>query len=294
MNIWKLFDFNVLGKSIMPCYRNQDDGGDGGDGAGGGGDTGGSFDVGTMLAEDGSFTDSFQESVPKMLGEGYEDAKIDYKDIPGLLKGVIDTKRAFHAKTDGMVKLPGEDATDEDRAAYREAMGIPDAADNYKFERADLPDGREYDQEGEKMFKEVFHQLGVSGDQADGLVKAFDQYEESIVTKMAEQQVADSKAANEAFDQKHGENAEKVRRLAGEAMQKTGFTENVLKHIEGKYPELQNDPVLVNWFSNDIVKKMLPGHLHDGDGGGDGGDGADSQLKAMYPNSFNDMKSHNL
>jgi len=279
-----LFNYKVFGRCIKQVLFNDDPGvgddpGTGG-GGGGGGDNPPAFDASIMLAKDGSLTDAFHESLPGMLGEGYEEAKIDYKDIPSLVKGIVDTKRAFHQKTDGMIKVPGEDATDEEKAAYRQALGVPDSAEAYKFERKALADGQSYDQDGEKMFKEVFHQLGIGQAQASGLVEAFDKYEEALVTKMAEAQVAADEAAKKAFSDKHGDNADKVTRLASQAMQKTGFTDKVLEHIAERYPELKNDPVILDWFHDDIIPKMLPGEIHDTDavGGNVNGKG----LRGIY------------
>lgn len=41
---------------------------------------------------------------------------------------------------EGYFKVPGEDATDEDRAAYRAAIGVPETAEGY-LEGLDLPEG---------------------------------------------------------------------------------------------------------------------------------------------------------
>lgn len=56
-------------------------------------------------------------------------------------KSFTDTQTALRNKTEGMIKLPGENATDEDRAAFAKALGIPEAPD--KYERAAPPEGLE-------------------------------------------------------------------------------------------------------------------------------------------------------
>lgn len=54
------------------------------------------------------------------------------KTIDQLAKGLLDAQRAIHDK--GMVKLPGENASDDERAAFNKAIGVPDSAEGYAFE----------------------------------------------------------------------------------------------------------------------------------------------------------------
>jgi hypothetical protein len=250
---------------------------------GGGNGEGATLDFASMVGEDGNFTEGSHDTIRTALGEGYEDFKgfDDYANPAALLKGAADTKRAFHAKQEGMVKLPTAESTPEEIAAYRDAINVPVSADEYKFERRELGEGGSFDEEGMKQFVSVFHEIDLSNEKAQKLVTAFDAYEEALVTRMAEAEVAANKEATDAFAAKHGEDVEKVTRLAGQAMEKTGFTEKVLTHLETKYPGIGNDPKIIDWFHEDIVPKMLPGVLHDGEGG-DGGGKETKGLAGIY------------
>ena len=69
-----------------------------------------------------------------ILGEGDDDlAKIAgrYGDPKSVIKALGDTQKAL--RDSGRIKVPGENATDEERAEFRQQMGIPDAPDGYEI-----------------------------------------------------------------------------------------------------------------------------------------------------------------
>ena len=262
-------------KSILPCFREGDDdlgGGGGSSDDGGGGDN---FNLSTLVGDDGNFSDGAHDSIRTALGDDYKDFKgfNDHQNPLAMIKGFADTTRKLHEKTEGTIKLLGENPTPEDIATFREAKGVPESPDKYEFTRRDLgndAEGKplEFDKEGETMLRQWAFDNHKSPQEVQSLITMYDTYEESMITRMAEAQVAEAKEANEAFDKEHGADAEKVRRLAGEAMQKTGFTEKVLDKIEKDYPGLKNDPVILNWFIKDVIPKILPGQKLDDAGGG--------------------------
>lgn len=224
------------------------------------------FDAATMIGEDGNFNDAGRSHLTANLGEGFEDYKglDDYKTVASLAKGLAETKKAYSAKQEGMVKMLTAESTEDEVKAYREAKGVPD---KYEITRRKDADGKdmEFDEVGTQMIHEWMQKQNYSQAEAQGLMDMYDQYEESMITRMAEAQVAESKEANEAFNLKHGgeEKAKAVRKMAGIAMEKTGFTEKVLPGLIKKYPGIENDPAIADWFVEDIGKKMLPGQLHD-------------------------------
>lgn len=62
-----------------------------------------------------------------------------------------------------------ETSTDEDKAAYRKAIGVPDKAEDY-----DIPEelaGVKLDKEALVSYKEALHQMGVPAEAAKGLVE---------------------------------------------------------------------------------------------------------------------------
>lgn len=70
----------------------------------------------------------------------------------------------------GMVKLPGKDATPEEREAFLNKLGRPEKPDGYQFTvPKDLPEGLPYDGDRAKAFAAKAHALGIPQDAAAGL-----------------------------------------------------------------------------------------------------------------------------
>ena len=106
------------------------------------------------------FVDSWQE---QLEGDEFADLRktaANYNSLPGLIRGLKDAKTALHEKTDGLVKIPGEDATEEEVSAYRNAMGIPESPDGYE-----LIEGIELDDDVASLIRERAH--GSNASQAD-------------------------------------------------------------------------------------------------------------------------------
>ncbi len=61
------------------------------------------------------------------------------KDLDGLAKVARDNQAAL--RDSGRVKVPGEGATDADRAAFHKAIGVPEDPKGYVFEAPTLDDG---------------------------------------------------------------------------------------------------------------------------------------------------------
>ena len=79
--------------------------------------------------------------------EKYADYFKDMKKLPEL----IDKHMELVDKAGKAIEKPGDDATDEEVAAYREAAGIPKTAEEYDL--GELPEGTEKDPELDKWFR---------------------------------------------------------------------------------------------------------------------------------------------
>lgn len=68
------------------------------------------------------------------------------------------------------IRIPGEKATEEERAAFLDKLGRPKEAKGYTFEAPkDLPEDLPYDGERADEFRGVAHNLGLTDAQAKGL-----------------------------------------------------------------------------------------------------------------------------
>ena len=96
------------------------------------------------------------------------------------------------------IKLPGTDATDEDRAAYRTAIGVPDNPDGYQLERPTLPEGMSYDEATEAAYRQWAHAANLSPAQATGIYNSWNETQaETFKQQLAArtQQAADTRQA---------------------------------------------------------------------------------------------------
>lgn len=81
-------------------------------------------------------------------------------------------------KLEGTVKVPGENATPEEKTSFYKALGRPDTPEGYELNRPALPPDIIYDENQEKMFRKFAHDNGLSGQQAKAV---FDLYHEQVL-----------------------------------------------------------------------------------------------------------------
>ncbi len=101
-----------------------------------------------------------------------------------MVKSLIHTKQLASGKMEGYIKVPGENATPEEVAAYRKAQGVPDAPDGYELKKPEGELGNFYNEEEVKAFAAKAAELGLTKAQAAalaewrlGLSKEFDDKE---------------------------------------------------------------------------------------------------------------------
>ncbi len=110
---------------------------------------------------------------------GYKDKKLsdlvkDHYNVSKEHKTLGETLAQMKGEVEGRVKVPGKDATQEDIAAFKKAMGVPDTVDGYKVERPkDLPKGMQYDEQLEKTFLDTAHTLGLTPAQVAGIFEMY-------------------------------------------------------------------------------------------------------------------------
>lgn len=111
----------------------------------------------------------------------------DSADINHLAERALNMRQ----KLSGAIMKPGKDAKPEEVAAYRKAMGVPDAPDGYVFEDPEGYTATDADKAIRGQFAKVFHDHNVPAETAKGLTEAYRQ----IVTAQA----AEIKAADEKY-----------------------------------------------------------------------------------------------
>lgn len=164
-------------------------------------------------------------SVPQLIGEGFtfvdgwadklEGEKFDktramlsqFKSLPDLANSFHELRSSFSKKTEGLVKLPGQDASPEDVAAFRKALGVPDSPDGYEIPTPQgLPDGFEFDPASLAPLKEKAHALGIAPAALAELVAFQVQSEAAEVSRLTQEAIEKGKAAQEQLRKEWGQN----------------------------------------------------------------------------------------
>lgn len=128
-----------------------------------------------------------------------------YRTLDDLAKSHIAAQKMV-GNPDAFVKVPGEEATDEERAAFFNRIGRPEDADGYKFaDPEDLPEGApQPSDEFLKAFKEQAHAAGVTSPQAQQLYEWFRKSEAASHQQLAEQRDNAKAEAENALKQEWG------------------------------------------------------------------------------------------
>jgi len=117
----------------------------------------------------------------------------DFKDVGSLAKSYVETKALVGKRVDGLVKIPGEQATADEVTAWRKAIGVPEQPDGYTVR---LPDGVTVHAETLAAFRKRAHDLGLTPKQAEALVQ-FDLERHQASQQQAHTQAATAKTEAE-------------------------------------------------------------------------------------------------
>lgn len=158
--------------------------------------------------------DPAQPDMAKLFGEHFKDPALQqFKTPEDVAKAYLETKKLVGSKP---LKIPGADATEDERKAFNEqyrAAMVPADPKAYGFKKPEgLPPEMEqlFSEEGLGAFAETAHKLGLTKEQAEGLI-AFDKARNEAVIKSAGEGAQAREASfMEGFKKQHGANAEKV------------------------------------------------------------------------------------
>ncbi|HET8534951.1 MAG TPA: hypothetical protein VFL74_05315 [Sphingomicrobium sp.] len=122
-------------------------------------------------------------------------AKIGAKDPDDLVGRYRQLEKAH--RDSGRIKIPGEDAKPEEIKAFREAMGVPEKAEDYEIKLPDGLDSEKYEIDEHFLgpMREVALEHNVPA-------KAFNAFAEKFMRQQAEDIVAQAQANNTKRDEK--------------------------------------------------------------------------------------------
>lgn len=153
----------------------------------------------------------------------------------------------------GKVKIPAEDAPEEEWTAYYDKIR-PESAEKYEVERPEMPEGLPYDEELEKSIKALAHKAGLSKKQLAAMAKGYNDY----VIGIFNTRIDETKRLNEERwanlkikwgERQTTENIELAKRAFNE------IAPEELKKIMNP-EDVEQDPILVQMYAN-IWRKTL-------------------------------------
>lgn len=227
-----------------------------------------------ILNEDGSFGEGFA----KLVGDEYA-GHAEIKNAGNLqtfVKNHFNLVKKLGEKTEGMVKIPGEKATEDEVKAYRTAIGVPDNADGYQFEKPQLPEGMSFDEGLEKGFKAMALELNLNAKQAAGLYKMYNDYQMGLHQSVMDADTQNTTTAQEALKKEWGGKYQDNVNLSLKAMN-TFADPEFKKYLDET--RLGNHPAMIKMMHN-IASKISEDNFISGDHENKGGDG---DLTEIYP-----------
>jgi hypothetical protein len=164
-----------------------------------------------------------------------------YKTVSDLFRDHISLKEK--AENAGPAK-PGEGATEEEIAAYREKMGIPAKAEEYEL--GDLPKGLQRDEALDQWFRGSALEAGLNGEQAKALYSAWNGLMAERVSALQEAAAESKKQVEVQLKKEYGSEYDGNMALAKRVMSMGG--PDLWNYLEES--GMGNDPRMVRLFVN--------------------------------------------
>jgi len=186
----------------------------------------------------------------------------NFEDIGQLAQGFLDAKTYQGAS----IKIPGEDAGDEDRKAFHDKMldkmpnlmykpdfenpeqsvefyrtlGMPELAEGYALPEFEVPDGIEVQNDKAEGFRQIAHKHGLTAAQFKGIMG--DVFAQDVVAAQAgmDDNKANLAAVKEKFGMAHDDNMGKINTM----LAKTGAPEGLIDGIKNGLVGVDT----VNWL----------------------------------------------
>lgn len=132
--------------------------------------------------EEGGGGDPWTASIEDAATREWVEGK-GFKDVGAALSSYHHLERLTGAEKAGRTIIkPGRDATDDEVSAYRESLGWPKDAADYEIPMPETGG----DEKLAEAFRGIFHEEGLSTDQARGLTEKWNAYQESLQTQANE------------------------------------------------------------------------------------------------------------
>lgn len=156
--------------------------------------------INQLYTSEGGLSENYTDLLREAGMENLAGTVQKYKSADGLLKGAANLVNFAGKKVEGVI-VPNEGSSPEEVAEFQRAIGVPESATEYDLRLENLPEGLDWNDNLASEWGNVFHEAGLSQDQALQLSQAYSditakQLEEatSKIGEQAEQTMAEQKA----------------------------------------------------------------------------------------------------
>ena len=253
-------------------------------------------EAGSLLTGKGEGTPALPAGAPTELPHAWmngmtTEQKADadlIKSVSKFEKGIPDLVGSYAAlekKLSQAVSVPNETATEEEKARYRKAIGVPEKSEDYKLGEISLPEGLAVDEAMQKDFLKIVHTAGLNVAQASGI---YQWYMKTYGEQFAAAQKVVKTTQAEATTALRGELGADFD--AAQTLKERSFEKYGTPHVAKLFAlsGIGNDPEVIKMFIN-IGKDTSDHRFVDGSRGehlesGTVGSRTDKQIAAVvYP-----------
>ena len=216
----------------------------------------------TETAEDGVGEKASQDETlswrDSIQDEGLKKHAERFTSLDALVQGNSDLRKQVSKS----ISKPGEDATDEQMAAYREALGVPKEVSDYDFQWGEGKELTENEQKSQEHWAELFHKNNVPKGAADELVKEFRTELAAIMEDRVKQDAKVTEQAREDLKEAWGEDFDKNVIFAAKASEKLfGDDYEDARYMEDKDGNYVLDNPIMNKLMAKLGRQMGEGAL---------------------------------
>lgn len=179
---------------------------------------------------DGTFAEGWLDRLPEELAEAKPTLE-KFRSFGDLAKSYASLQTTLGKKASA-VAIPNEKSTPEEIAAYRKAVGAPDAPDGYKLKPEQLPEGMTWDDELGKGFAEIAHKHNIPAAAMQELAARYVASEAAKVEEYSKKAYADVEEGKAALRKEFGGNFDANIQLAARVANTVGLDPNLVTHPE--------------------------------------------------------------
>lgn len=224
----------------------------------------------TTVGESDDLTGDDIDAVSSMLSDKdwRADLPDDLKKTAERFASTADAVRAIESfrKRESQVRVPGKDASDEEKAAYRKAVGVPDKPDAYEFHNPEDLEITDDIKASRQAWSARFHELGVPKETAKALSRFVLEDEQNHLKAQLDQDKAFAKQQEDALRSEwKGDEYDKNKTLANRAFkevaERAGINIEHLTKIETKDGRFLMDRAEIVKLFSVIGREMSEGTL---------------------------------